>query len=93
MRGASMQPKVATLNSPIVEAMPTGPEVQLARDFLRGHTFNRAGSEIKPRAFAAAAKETGASHADLLSLIARSYMGGQGADIDRENEIHSITGG
>jgi hypothetical protein len=88
-----MQPKVATLNSPIVEAMPSGPEVQQARDFLRGHTFNRSGSEIKPRAFAAAAKETGASHADLLSLIARSYMGGQGADIDRQNEIHGITGG
>ena len=88
-----MQPKVATLNSPIVESMPTGPEVQLARDFLRGHTFNRAGSEIPPRAFAAAVKETKASHADVLSLIARSYMGGQGQDLERQNEIHDIAAG
>jgi hypothetical protein len=85
-----VNPKVATLNSPIVEAMPTAAEVQLARDFLRGHTFNRAGSEIKPRAFAAAVKETGASHADILALLARAYAGGQGQDFERQSEIHDI---
>lgn len=88
-----MLPKVAKLNTPIVEAMPTGAEVQQARDFLRGHTFNRGGSEIRPRAFAAAAKETKLSHPDLLALIARSYMGGQGQDIERQNEIHDIAAG
>lgn len=86
-----MLPKVAKLNTPIVEAMPTGAEVQQARDFLRGHVFNRGGTEIKPRAFAAAAKETGASHADLLGVIARAYMGGQGQDIERQSEIHDIS--
>ena len=85
-----MQPKVATLNSPIVSPMPSGAEVQQARDFLRGHTFNRGGSEIQPRRFAAAVRETGASHRDILSVIARSYMGGQGQDIERQGEIHDI---
>jgi hypothetical protein len=85
-----MIPKVAKLNTPIVTPMPSGAEVQQARDFLRGHIFNRGGSEIRPRAFAAAAKETGASHADLLALIARSYMGGQGQDIERQEQIHDI---
>lgn len=85
-----MLPKVAKLNTPIVESMPTGAEVQLARDFLRGHTFNRGGSEIPPRRFAAAVKETGAHPNDLLALIARSYAGGQGADTERQSEIHDI---
>lgn len=85
-----MQPKVGKLNTPIVEAMPTGAEVQAARDFLRGHIFNRGGTEVSPRRFAAAQKETGAHPTDLLSLIARSYMGGQGADIDRQNEVAAI---
>lgn len=85
-----MQPKVATLNSPIVTPLPTGDEVRQARDFLRGHTFNRAGTEISPRRFAAAQKETGASQHDILSIIARSYAGGQGQDVERQNEIHDI---
>lgn len=88
-----MLPKVAHLNTPIVESMPTGAEVQQARDFLRGHTFNRGGTEIKPRAFAAAAKETKLSHPDLLGLIARSYMGGQGQDFERQSELHDIAQG
>jgi hypothetical protein len=88
-----MKPKVATLNSPVVEAMPNGDEVRQARDFLRGHTFNRAGSEIQPRRFAAALKETKASPTDLLAVIARSYSGGQGQDTDRQNEIHDIAAG
>jgi hypothetical protein len=85
-----MLPKPAKLNGPIVESMPTGDEVNEARRFLRGHIFNRGGSEIRPRAFAAAAKETGSSHSDLLALIARSYMGGQGQDIERQEQIHDI---
>jgi hypothetical protein len=89
-----MQPKPAHLNTPIVNpAMPTGDEVQKARDFLRGHIFNRAGTEIPPRRFAAALKETGAHPDDILSLIARSYMGGQGQDIERQNELHDIAKG
>lgn len=88
-----MQPKVAHLNTPIVEAMPTGAEVQQARDFLRGHIFNRGGSEIRPRAFAAAKKETGLSHEDLLSVLARVAAGGQGQDIERQGEIHDIAAG
>ena len=85
-----MQPKIATLNGPVVEAMPTGDEVQKARDFLRGHTFNRGGSEIPPRRFAAALKETGAHPNDLLAVIARSYAGGQGQDLERQEEVHDI---
>ena len=85
-----MLPKVAKLNGPIVESMPTGPEVQEARNFLRGHIFNRGGTEIRPRAFAAAKKETGASHRDILALLARAYAGGQGADIERQDEVHDI---
>jgi hypothetical protein len=64
--------------------------VQEARAFLRGHIFNRGGSEIPPRAFAAAKKETGASHKDLLGLLARLAAGGQGQDIERQSEIHDI---
>jgi len=88
-----MQPKVAHLNTPIVERMPTGAEVQAARDFLRGHIFNRGGTEIPPRAFAAAKKETGASHSDILGILARIAAGGQGADFERQSEIHDIAAG
>lgn len=88
-----MKQKVATLNSPVVGPMPTGDEVQKARDFLRGHTFNRAGTEIPPRRFAAALKETKAHPADLLAVIARSYAGGQGQDAERQSEIHDIAAG
>jgi hypothetical protein len=85
-----MQPKVAHLNTPIVSSMPSGDEIKQARDFLRGHIFNRGGSEIPPRAFAAAKKETGASHKDLLGLLARLANEGQGQDIERQSEIHDI---
>lgn len=88
-----MKQKVATLNSPVVSAMPSGDEIRQARDFLRGHTFNRAGSEIPPRRFAAALKETGAHPDDLLAVIARSYAGGQGQDADRQSELHDIAAG
>lgn len=88
-----MLPKVAKLNTPIVEAMPTGAEVQAARAFLRGHVFNRGGTEIPPRRFAAAKKEIGASHADVLSILARAAAGGQGQDIERQSEIHDIAQG
>jgi hypothetical protein len=88
-----MLPKVAKLNTPIVESMPTGPEVQQARDFLRGHIFNRGGTEIPPRAFAAAKKETGASHQDILAILARIAAQGQGADSERQQEIHDIAAG
>ena len=85
-----MKQKVATLNSPVVGPMPSGAEVQQARDFLRGHTFNRAGSEIPPRRFAAALKETNAKPEDLLAVIARSYGEGQGQDAERQNEVRAI---
>jgi hypothetical protein len=88
-----MKQKVATLNSPVVGDMPSGAEVQQARDFLRGHTFNRGGSEIPPRRFAAAQKETKAKPEDLLAVIARSYAGGQGQDAERQSEVHSIAAG
>ena len=89
-----MQPKPAHLNTPIVNpAMPTGDEIRQARDFLRGHIFNRGGTEIPPRRFAAARKETGLHPNDLLALIARSYAGGQGQDIERQNELHDIAAG
>lgn len=87
-----MQPKTAQLNGPIIHPMPTGDEVRSARSFLRGHIYNRAGSEIQPRKFAAAAKETGASYSDLLGVIARSYGEGQAADSQRQSDISAAAG-
>jgi hypothetical protein len=81
-----MNPKVATLNGPIVESMPTGPEIRNAKSFLRGATFNKSG-EIQPRRFAAAAKETGSSFGDLLKVIARSYGQGQNQEAQRQTDI------
>jgi hypothetical protein len=82
-----MNPKVATLNSPVIHnSMPSADEVNKARSFLRGQVFTRAG-EIPPRRFAAASKETGSSFSDLLSVIARSYAGGQGSDLQRQEDI------
>lgn len=82
-----MQPKIAQLNGPIIDNMPTGPEVQAAKSFLRGHIYNRAGTEIQPRRFAAAAKETGSSFSDLLGVIARTYNQGQNAAAQRQTDI------
>lgn len=82
-----MKPKIASLNGPIVDSMPTSQETQAAKSFLRGHIFNRAGTEIQPRRFAAAAKETGASFQDLLGVIARSYNQGQNASAQRQVDI------
>ena len=82
-----MQPKVATLNGPVVEAVPTGPEIRSARSFLRGHIFNRAGQDVSPSRFAAAAKETKASYSDLLGVIARSYNQGQNQSAQRQADI------
>jgi hypothetical protein len=82
-----MNPKVATLNGPVIhDSMPTSTEVNAARSFLRGRVFSRAG-EIAPRRFAAAAKESGSSFSDLLSVIARSYAGGQGQDAQRQSDV------
>jgi hypothetical protein len=84
-----MKPKVATLNSPIIhDSMPSSSEVNSARSYLRGQVFTKAG-EIPPRRFAAAAKETGSSFSDLLGVIARSYAGGQGQDLQRQEDITS----
>ena len=83
-----MKPRVASLNGPVVDSMPTGAEVRNAKSFLRGATFNRSG-EIQPRKFAAAAKETGSSFGDLLKVIARSYAQGQGQDAQRQTDISS----
>ena len=88
-----MLPKVAHLNTPIVSPMPTGEEVQEARDFLRGHIFNRGGTEIPPRRFAAARKELGGTHGDVLSILARAAAGGQSQDSERQSEIHDIAQG
>lgn len=83
-----MKPKISSLNGPIIhDNMPSGPEVQAAKSFLRGHIFNRAGSEIQPRRFAAAAKETGSSFSDLLGVIARTYNQGQNAAAQRQTDI------
>ena len=82
-----MKPKIASLNSPVVEAMPTGSEVREARAYLHGATFNRNGTEIQPRRFAAAAKETGSSFGDLLKVIARSYGEGQNQEAQRQQDI------
>lgn len=87
-----MLPKVAQLNGPIIDAMPSGDEIRSARSFLRGHIFNRAGSEIQPKRFAAAAKETGASYTDLLGVIARSYNQGQGQDAQRQADVSAAAG-
>ncbi len=87
-----MQPKVAKLNGPVVESVPTPAEIQSARSFLRGRTFNRAG-EIQPLLFAAAAKETGASYTDLLGVIARSYNQGQNQSAQREADISAAAQG
>jgi hypothetical protein len=81
-----VKPKVATLNSPVVESMPTPQEVQMAKAYLRGRTFNRAG-DIQPLRFAAAAKETRASYPDLLGMIARTYNQGQNEDLQRQIDI------
>jgi hypothetical protein len=82
-----MKPKIASLNGPIIDSMPTPQETKAARSFLRGHIFNRAGSEIQPRRFAAAAKETGSSFTDLLGVIARTYDQGQNAAAQRQTDI------
>lgn len=82
-----MQPKTAKLNGPIIHPLPTPDEVRSAKSFLRGKIYNRAGSEISPHRFAAAAKETGASFSDLLGVIAKSYMGGQGQAEQRQADI------
>lgn len=82
-----MQPKTAQLNGPIIHPMPSGDEIRSARSFLRGHLYNRAGTEIQPKRFAAAAKETGASYSDLLGVIARSYSAGQGQDEQRRIDV------
>lgn len=87
-----MQPKVAKLNGPIVESMPTSDEIKSARSFLRGRTFNRAG-DIMPLRFAAAAKETGASYSDLLGVIARSYNQGQNQSAQRQQDISAAAHG
>ena len=82
-----MKPKVASLNGPIIDSMPTPGEVREAKSFLRGHIYNRAGSEIQPRRFAAAAKETGSSFSDLLGVIARTYDQGQNAAAQRQTDV------
>lgn len=83
-----MKPRVAHLNGPVIhDAMPSGAEVRAARSFLRGHLYNRAGKEIPPRKFAAAAKETGASYPELLSVISRTYAQGQGQDTQRQIDV------
>lgn len=87
-----MNPKTAQLNGPIIDSMPTGQEVQAAKSFLRGHIYNRAGSEIQPRRFAAAAKETGASFTDLLGVIGRTYDQGQNAAAQRQSDISKAAG-
>lgn len=84
-----MQPRIAKLNGPVIDSMPTSDEVRASRSFLRGHIYNRAGSEISPRRFAAAAKETKSSFSDLLGVIARSYAGGQGQTEQRQTDISS----
>lgn len=86
-RGKAMQPKVAKLNSPIVESMPTPSEIKLAKDYLRGRVFNRAGSEISPARFAAAAKETKSSFPELLGVIARTYNQGQNVQEQRQEDV------
>lgn len=68
----------------------SGPEVRAARQYLRSR-LKAGSSDIPPRAFADAAKESGIGFQDLTSVLARLYSGGQNEDFYREQAVEQAT--
>lgn len=64
---------------------------QAARSFLFQKHSN--GFGISPTKFAASANETGSSFDDLIKSIARLYMGGQGTQYFRQQDISAASQG
>lgn len=70
---------------------PVPREIRKARSFLR--TRGIVSKDIPPRRFAAAAKELDISFFELLQYIARMFMGGQGQQQERQENIRAAARG
>jgi hypothetical protein len=66
----------------------SGAEIRKARSFL--YSQHRRGFGVKPRKFAAAAKELNVPFRELLRSIALMYARGQGGALNRAENLRRI---